>query len=146
MRLKFLPCLHTLCANHLFLGDFNQAENVVLALRANFPFPPREKGLAYFEMKVDKVDESEFALPITCIGFAGEFSNLQSAHPGWNAWSAAYHGDDGMIFEEAPEGRFSTDRTYGYGCTVGCGIDYKSGEYLFTLGSEVVCKFDNRVP
>ena len=80
----------------------------------------------------------ELPPPIVTLGFCGEFCDLVEAHPGWNAWSVGYHGDDGAVFEESP--RSDTDGSaFGPGDTVGCGIDYNRGEYFFTLDKEVVC-------
>ena len=75
---------------------------------------------------------------IVTLGFCGEFCELAQAHPGWNAWSVGYHGDDGIVYEESSFRGKKTGRTFGPGDTVGCGIDYDRGEYFFTLDQEVV--------
>ncbi|OQE37997.1 hypothetical protein PENCOP_c009G04038 [Penicillium coprophilum] len=121
-----------------------------LAIRADFPFPPRENGIAYFEITInhDNVDESECHGPIFTIGFVGEFADLRGGYCGWRVWSAAYHGDDGLVYAEQSQSADAlpteTMRTYGYNSTVGCGIDYGSGEY-FTFEGEVVFRKSSKV-
>lgn len=95
----------------------------------------------YFEITISHTDhmvESGLAPPIVTLGLCGEFCDQTQAHVGWNVWSVGYHGDDGCIYEERPSRGYSTGRQFGPGNTIGCGIDYASGEYFFTLGGEVV--------
>lgn len=112
---------------------------------------PRGKGIAYFEVKIDKLEhgledgleDSDSEFPVVSIGLSGEFTNLQWAHPGWSAWSVAYNGYNGNVSEGNLNlwSDLSTGHTYGYDCTVGCGIDYESAEYLFTLNGQVIGMF-----
>lgn len=79
--------------------------------------------------------------PTISVGFAGEFCSLRNAHVGWSPWSVGQHGDDGLIFEENGTSTGSSTDTFGIGDTVGCGIDYHKGEYLFTRNGSVVGEF-----
>ncbi|ENH71498.1 Ankyrin-1 [Fusarium oxysporum f. sp. cubense race 1] len=123
------------------------------SIRADSPFPPRHFGQAYFEIGIREymTEDSEPTQSIdgekedtiVSIGFAGEFSDLTNAHPGWYIWSVGYHGDDGAIYDDYEKSfttKEQTERTFGIGDNVGCGIDYDSGEYFFTLNGEIVSK------
>lgn len=110
-----------------------------MCLRADSAFPPRKQGLTYFEITIQEIDTFESTPPDIAIGLAGEFTNQLRSQPGWNAWSLGYHGDDGRIFEEATQGKYPTGRKFGPGNTVGCGIDYDTDQYFFTLDGEVIC-------
>ncbi|KAJ3547132.1 hypothetical protein NM208_g1667 [Fusarium decemcellulare] len=120
-----------------------------ISVRADSPFPPRQLGQSYFELKIQEapnptatdLQESTGStgdppgLRIS-IGFTGEFCNLKGRHAGWNVWSVGYHGDDGNIYEQSGEGKHQTHRTFGIGNTIGCGIDYEKDKYFFTLDAE----------
>ncbi|SPN98681.1 uncharacterized protein DNG_01725 [Cephalotrichum gorgonifer] len=83
------------------------------------------------------------ARPETCfsVGLVGEFTDQTMAHPGWWAWSVGYHGDsDGGLFEQSGAAWRTDVASYGPGQTVGCGVDYESKEYFFTLDGEVVAR------
>ena len=112
-----------------------------ICLRADFPFPPRDLGPVYFEITIlhaEHSPKSHLRSPIVTLGFCGEFCDMTKAHPGWNAWSVGYHGDDGRIFEEYQHSKFRTGCKFGPGNTVGCGIDYASEAYFFTLDGKIV--------
>jgi hypothetical protein len=129
------------------IGYFRSGNQGKICLRADFPFPPRNQGLPYFEISILQPDDSESEPSIVAVGLTGEFTNQIYAHPGWNAWSLGYHGDDGDIYEEVSRGGHSTGgRTYGPENTVGCGIDFENGQYLFTLDGKVVCTSDDPDP
>lgn len=111
-----------------------------ITLRGNFPFPPRESSTApsYFEVSI-LAASNERVGSVIAIGLASEFTNLSHAIPGWNLWSIGYHSDDGGIYQESWDMARSV-KPYGVGQTVGCGVDYRLGQYFFTLDGEVVCK------
>ena len=115
-----------------------------ISLRADFPFPPRRWELVYFEITIPRIDDTVKwdSTDFVSLGFCGEFCDLTQAQPGWNVWSVGYHGDNGGIYEEkGSQPTYSTERKFGPGDTVGCGIDYDTEEYFFTLGAEVVGTF-----
>ncbi len=114
-----------------------------ICLRADFPFPVRGQGFSYFEITVLDTDDTNRIkmdsghLPLT-VGFCGEFCDQTMANIGWNVWSVGYHGDDGSVIEEASCGKHKAERKFGIGCTVGCGVNFCSEEYYFTLNGHVV--------
>ena len=106
-------------------------------------------GLAYFEITVLKPAAplpSDPLDPVITIGFCGEFSDHLGRHPGWNLWSVGYHGDDGRAFREGFSRGDLIGPVYGPGNTVGCGIDYNSAEYLFTLNGKVIGEYIHKLP
>lgn len=110
-------------------------------LRADFPFFPRDLGPIYFEITISHTEPTakpDSFPPTVALGFCGEFCDQRQAHTGWNLWSVGYHGDDGCIFEESGRRKYSTEHKFGPGNTIGCGIDYASKEYFFTLDGNVV--------
>jgi hypothetical protein len=121
--------------------DFNKGN---MCIRADHPFPPRKLGLSYFELTIEiseqesESEESEPKAPTVTIGMCGEFCNQLYAHCGWKVWSVGYHGDNGMIYEEYGSRKHDTKRTYGAGHTVGCGVNYESEKYFFTLDGEII--------
>jgi hypothetical protein len=132
-------------------GRANNIATDDICIRADFPFPPRKLGLAYFEISIQKPEStaepsnSKPLEPTVSIGFSGEFSNQLWAHVGWNIWSAGYHGDDGKFFEHGKPA-YPTNRGYGIGNTVGFGIDYDSNKYFSTLDGAVVCRAPHPLP
>lgn len=115
-----------------------------VSLRADHPFPPRDLGSTYFEVTLSnpryEVEPDNDQTPIISVGFCGEFCDLTSAQVGWNTWSAGYHSDDGGIYAENSQASrmHETGHTFEHGNTVGCGIDYASDVYYFTVDGEVV--------
>ncbi|UKZ60422.1 uncharacterized protein TrAtP1_001702 [Trichoderma atroviride] len=110
-----------------------------ITVRADHPFPPRELGLSYsyFELTILEYVAQEDSNSLECaIGLTGEFTNLVHALPGWNVWSVGYHNDNGGIYEQGSR-PIATVEPYGIGQTVGCGIDYESGQYFFTCDGAV---------
>ncbi|KAH6984430.1 hypothetical protein BKA56DRAFT_581017 [Ilyonectria sp. MPI-CAGE-AT-0026] len=128
-----------------FETGFNNECNTPMCLRADSAFPPRKQGLTYFEITIQEIDTFESTPPDIAIGLAGEFTNQLRSQPGWNAWSLGYHGHDGRIFEEATQGKYPTGRKFGPGNTVGCGIDYDTDQYFFTLDGEVIFKGSSKL-
>lgn len=97
--------------------------------------------MVYFEITIlhaERTAEPDLATPTVNLGFCGEFCDQKGAHPGWNVWSAGYHGNDGCIYEECSRWMHKTGRKFGTGSTVGCGIDYASEQYFFTLDGKIV--------
>ena len=128
-------------ANKEVPADGGSGHPFPICLRADYPFPPRDLGPVYFEITIlhaEHTPASDLGSPTVTLGFCGEFCDLTMAHPGWNAWSVGYHGDDGLMFEEHPLSGFRTGCKFGPGNTVGCGIDYASEEYFFTLDGTIV--------
>lgn len=125
------------------LSAFFESEfgTLKLVLRSDHPFPPRKLGLSYFEMtfKSSGLDGSDHPDPIICIGMSGEFCNQAQALPGWHQWSVGYHSHDGRIFDQTPSKNDRLAPVYEPGHTVGCGVDYNTGEDIFTLDGEIVC-------
>ncbi|WQF82582.1 Putative B30.2/SPRY domain, P-loop containing nucleoside triphosphate hydrolase [Colletotrichum destructivum] len=78
---------------------------------------------------------------LVSVGLSSAYSYLYQGHVGWNPWTIGYHGDDGGIYEETIEdSEHKTGFPFGSSSTVGCGIDYESKEYFFTLDGKVVGK------
>lgn len=118
------------------------------SLRSNHPFPPRKLGLSYFELRVDATDPdgAKRPAPTVTIGMCGEFCDLRDAHPGRYDWSMGYNAGARYIKEAG--GRIEISRynqgykaVFGPSHTVGCGVDYDAGNYVFTLDGEIVCTF-----
>lgn len=128
-----------------FETGFNNECNTPMCLGADSAFPPRKQGLTYFEITIREIDTFESTPPDVAIGLAGEFTNQLRSQPGWNAWSLGYHGDDGRIYEEASRGKYPTGRKFGQGNTVGCGIDYDTDQYFFTLDGEVIFRGSSKL-
>ena len=71
--------------------------------------------------------------------------------PGWDQHSIAYHGDDGTLFGKCTQ-QNNYGPTFGYGDTIGCGIDYGQEKIFFTknatflgygeldIGAQGLCK------
>lgn len=120
------------------------------SIRADFPFPRRRSfiGLPYFAVAIEAPDAAlspgrDGVDPaVLYVGLCRElkFSNLVESPPGWRSWSVAVHGDDGNIFEENDGQTYRTGRLFRLGTTIGCGVDYEKGEYLFTLDGEIIGK------
>lgn len=93
-------------------------------------------------MESAALDKAEAPAPIVTMGLCGEFCTLRDAHPGWHIWSVGYHGDDGGIYEEPVSGNDQEYKAvFGPGQTVGCGVDYDAGQYVFTLDGEIISTF-----
>ncbi|KAL8393432.1 hypothetical protein RB595_003271 [Gaeumannomyces hyphopodioides] len=130
-------------------------EKGMLSVRADFPSPHRNTplGLPYFEVTIEQApgaigpesDGDGLNPTVVSVGFCGELVDLRDRHPGRIPWTVAYHGDNGGIYEEHARTKYPTERLFGPGSTVGCGIDYHKGEYLFTLDGEVVARHSSKV-
>mmetsp|Transcript_9589 Transcript_9589/g.19328 ORF Transcript_9589/g.19328 Transcript_9589/m.19328 type:complete len:424 (+) Transcript_9589:190-1461(+) len=66
------------------------------------------------------------------VGLSTYRFELHRRLPGWDAFSFAYHGDDGLVFHHQSAG-VKYGPTFGAGSTVGCGLDYASGRIFYTL-------------
>ncbi|KAK6495308.1 hypothetical protein TWF481_003333 [Arthrobotrys musiformis] len=69
------------------------------------------------------------------IGLCGEFSYLENAVVGHNLWSIGYHSDDGTVYLDGKSVKSSSH--FGFGDTVGCGVDIDTGECIFILNGKV---------
>ncbi|KAF7319872.1 Ran-binding protein [Mycena kentingensis (nom. inval.)] len=95
------------------------------ATRTTHPMPPA-CGIYYYEVDIlSKGNKGHIS-----IGFAGKDVRL-SRLPGWELNSWGYHGDDGCSFAAEKHGT-SFGPTYGTGDTIGCGIDFSSGQAFYT--------------
>ena len=123
-------------------------------MRADFAFPSEHtERLSYFEIDFKENDTSEkpelsdsrsgdgTSAPILVIGLCGEFSDLTRAQAGWHAWSVGYHSNDDGTFLQAGECAVSICETFKPGCPVGCGVNYNTKEFFFTLNEDIVCMF-----
>ncbi|KAK2811528.1 hypothetical protein FQN50_002151 [Emmonsiellopsis sp. PD_5] len=115
-----------------------------ISLRADHPFPPREKGLSYYEVTL-KLDKRDSLIPTINIGFCGEFSRLLCGNHGRDVWTTSYYGTGKMFANDGESVIESLEKSYWLGDTVGCGIDYENGRFFFTLNGVVVTKFASKV-
>lgn len=97
-------------------------------------------GLPYFEIIIQDANDPELKSRNVSIGLTSEFSDQNPAHAGQSIWSLGYHGINGTVYEDKHK-EASTRHPFGPGDIVGCGIDYDSEEYLFTVNGEIVCTF-----
>ncbi|KAH8881612.1 ran-binding protein [Thozetella sp. PMI_491] len=96
------------------------------AIRADH-YMPSQCGVYYFEVIIlnRKRDESMIG-----IGFSSKTVSLSRA-PGWEPESWGYHGDDGHCFAAQTVGK-SYGPKFGPGDTVGCLVNFRLGQALFT--------------
>lgn len=100
-------------------------------VQANRPAPVK-RLVYYFEMFVKNAGaKGQIAIGFTTDGFK------MRRHPGWEANSYGYHGDDGMLYRGQGKGE-QFGPTYTTGDTVGGGINYASQEFFFTKNGTVV--------
>lgn len=64
------------------------------------------------------------------VGFSSKSASLNRA-PGWEPESWGYHGDDGHCFQAQNVGKHYGP-TFGYGDTIGCGVNFRTGTAFFT--------------
>jgi len=69
------------------------------------------------------------------VGLSTYRFELHRRLPGWDAFSFAYHGDDGLIFHHQTTG-MKYGPTFGVGSIVGCGLDYSCGRIFYTLNGK----------
>lgn len=69
------------------------------------------------------------------IGFSGKNVPL-SRPPGWEPDSWGYHGDDGDIYSGHNVGKTYEAQTFGPPDTVGCGVNFRTGEAFFTKNGQ----------
>ncbi|KAI6091770.1 hypothetical protein F4821DRAFT_280140 [Hypoxylon rubiginosum] len=115
-----------------------------LTLRADFAFQPRNMGLPYFEIIIQDANDPELKSRNVSIGLTSEFSDQNPAHAGQSIWSLGYHGINGTVYEDKHK-EASTRHPFGPGDIVGCGIDYDSEEYLFTVNGEIVSRHSSKI-
>ncbi|KAJ5273883.1 SPla/RYanodine receptor SPRY [Penicillium angulare] len=110
-----------------YTGPVHKHDHEAAALRADNPMPP-QCGIYYFEIKIEaKPKEGMIG-----IGFSSPKASVERL-PGWEQESWAYHGDDGKSFfgESQGQGR-PYGPTFGVGDTVGCGVNFSTGQAFFT--------------
>ncbi|EJT74468.1 hypothetical protein GGTG_08308 [Gaeumannomyces tritici R3-111a-1] len=125
----------------------------VPSVRADFPFPHRNslRGLPCFEITIEQASGPvvhelsiyrwhEVAVKI---GFCGELAYLKDGHLGWQPWTAAFRGDNASMHQESIW--TPTMVHFGPGSTVGCGINYRTGEYLYTLDGDLVERLTSNI-
>lgn len=98
------------------------------------------------------LDENEKRHPFLALGFSTveakllEFPGWPSKPPAPNALSWAYHGDDGGFYT-SPQSKVIRSmgfmEPYGFGDTVGCGVDFREGKIFFTKNGELIGKCSN---
>lgn len=116
-----------------------------MSFRADKPFPPRELGVDYFEVKVLKGERGEREA-VTAIGLCSEFANLAINFGGHRRFSIGYHSDDGEMYESITDEYGGINKTvpcetYGEEDTVGCGVDWDLKEVFFTLNGTLQGEF-----
>ena len=110
--------------------------NAVGSVRASDAIP-NQCQFYYFEMDVLQEGlEGRVGIGLTTQG-----TNLRKM-PGWERNTVGYHGDDGHLFNGSSGRSIGTGPTYGIGDVVGCGINLKTGQVVFTkngidIGSEL---------
>ena len=103
----------------------DEATNV----RAMRAFAP-EDGFGYYEATVEWLD-AEGCVAIGLVSAEVDHISL----PGWNTSSFGLHSDDARTFHDSSYG-LQWGRRYYAGDTVGCGIDFKTQQVLFTLNGQ----------
>jgi Ran-binding protein 9/10 len=90
-------------------------------------------------VKVLELD-SESDDTVVAIGVCGEFADLNRSLCGQKLHSVGYHSIDGCIYDfsvglDADE--IDGNQSYGKGDVVGCGIDWNTDEFFFTLNGQL---------
>ncbi|KAI1084979.1 SPRY domain-containing protein [Whalleya microplaca] len=106
-------------------------EHEVCAIRADHPMPT-QAGIYYFEVSLLSTRRDETTVSI---GFSGKNVPL-SRPPGWEPDSWGYHGDDGDIYSGHNVGKTYEAQTFGPPDTVGCGVNFRTGEAFFTKNGQ----------
>lgn len=115
-----------------FIGTGERGDADAAAVRTDFPIPS-SAGVFYFEAQIlDKGQEGYIS-----VGFMMRWSNL-SRLVGWDPGSFGWHMDDGFVFESRGEGTNRGWPTSTTGDTVGCGIDFTTGQAFFTRNGELI--------
>ncbi|KAF8539842.1 hypothetical protein BDD12DRAFT_805017 [Trichophaea hybrida] len=93
----------------------------------NRPFPPGNLGINYFEISILEGPRHGDGL---CIGFCGGHF-LQTKRPGFYLFSSAYFNDG--YRNSGSSGWEKYGPNYATNDVVGCGIDWETERYFFTL-------------
>ncbi|KAF8533475.1 hypothetical protein BDD12DRAFT_898909 [Trichophaea hybrida] len=102
------------------------------SVKADHPFPPGYHGPNYFEVTVVE-SSSKLAMGV---GFCGEHI-LQNNVPDHYCFSSAYFSSGTFLLgTKLDYNRFYYGSEYSSGNVVGCGIDWKSESYFFTLNGQ----------
>ncbi|KAK6354158.1 hypothetical protein TWF730_008571 [Orbilia blumenaviensis] len=126
-------------ADAAFYDEKGRHTYLTSTLRSDHPFPPKATQRCYFEVEIQSVGTkaSSKEPSAICIGLCGELSFLGNAAPGWNLWTLGYHGDNGGIYENESYTSRPNISGFGIGNIVGCGIDYETNHYYFTLDGKI---------
>ncbi|WVQ85115.1 hypothetical protein IAT38_007280 [Cryptococcus sp. DSM 104549] len=101
------------------------------ALLSTIPIPV-SCGLHYYEAEVLEKGEEGFM----SVGWTTKGTSLRRL-VGWGKGSWGWHGDDGRVFEGQGTGeKFS--ETWTKGDTVGCGVDFTTGQAFFTKNGRMM--------
>lgn len=115
-----------------FIGTGERGDADAAAVRTDSPIPS-SAGVYYYEVEIlDKGLEGYIS-----VGFMMRWSNL-SRLVGWDPGSFGWHMDDGFVFESRGEGTNRGWPTSSTGDTVGCGIDFTTGQAFFTRNGELI--------
>jgi hypothetical protein len=84
--------------------------------------------------------DSESDDTMVAIGVCGEFADLCRSLCGQKLHSVGYHSTDGSICDFSADLDFDDingNQPYGKGDIVGCGIDWNTDEFFFTLNGKL---------
>ncbi|KAK3327322.1 hypothetical protein B0T19DRAFT_484453 [Cercophora scortea] len=104
----------------------SSSDHEACAIRADH-YMSSQCGVYYFEITILNKRKEDTTIGI---GFSGRSVALQRA-PGWEPESWGYHGDDGHCFASQNVGK-SYGPKFGPGDTVGCLLNFRLGQALFT--------------
>ncbi|OBT66708.1 hypothetical protein VE03_03983 [Pseudogymnoascus sp. 23342-1-I1] len=107
-------------------------------VRADFPMSPIKElnNIYYFEVTIEKNEKPGH----WCIGFCEEVTRLNLAL-GWGERSWAWHGDDGLLFDEDKDAELhGFSDAYGASDTIGCGVDFDNESAFYTRNGRVIGK------
>lgn len=108
-----------------------QEEKDAASIRTDVPIPTNGIGLYYFEITIrEKGDNGRIG-----IGLCERKVKLEKM-PGWENGSYAYHGDDGLLFNQNGSSGKEYGPEYGTGDVIGCCWDLIDNAVFFTLNGE----------
>ncbi|KAF8533302.1 hypothetical protein BDD12DRAFT_984533 [Trichophaea hybrida] len=108
-------------------------ETTQCSVKGDHPFPPGNHGTNYFEVTIVESSSSQLYMGV---GFCGEHI-LQNHLPPTYCFSSAYYaGGFCLQGTKLNDNWENCGLEYSSGDVVGCGIDWKSESYFFTLNGE----------